>query len=102
MCQNYTYDLQTQMVSRFRGVSATDGEVGSNLCPDEKGTESWRNLEPNQDPMQVATYAPMKRGLKVFTETYAVSQIQACSNLCPDEKGTESHHGDPVTREEAM
>ena len=46
MCQNYTYDLQTQMVSRFRGVSATDGEVGSNLCPDEKGTESfWSQLK---------------------------------------------------------
>ena len=40
MCQNYTYDLQTQVVSRFREVSATDGEVGSNHRPDEKGTES--------------------------------------------------------------
>ena len=40
MCQNYKHDLQTQVVSRCRGVSATDGEVGSNLCPDEKGTES--------------------------------------------------------------
>ena len=40
MCQNYTYDVQTQVVSAFGGVSATDREVGSNHCPDEKGTES--------------------------------------------------------------
>ena len=39
MCQNYYHDVQTQTVSAFGGVSATDGEVGSNLCPDEKGTE---------------------------------------------------------------
>ena len=39
MCQNYTYDLQTQVVSRFREVSATDGEVGSSECRDEKRTE---------------------------------------------------------------
>ena len=40
MCQNYTYDVQTQVVSAFGGVSTTDREVGSNHCPDEKGTES--------------------------------------------------------------
>ena len=40
MCQNYTYDVQTQIVSTFGGVSAADREVGSSHCPDEKGTES--------------------------------------------------------------
>ena len=39
MCQNYTYDVQTQVVSAFGGVSATDREVGSNHCRDEKRTE---------------------------------------------------------------
>lgn len=40
MWENYKHDVQTQVVSAFGGVSATDYEVGSNLCPDEKGTES--------------------------------------------------------------
>ena len=39
MWENYKHDVQTQAVSAFGGVSATDYEVGSNLCPDEKGTE---------------------------------------------------------------
>ena len=39
-CQNYKHDVQTQAVSAFGGVSVADREVGSNLCPDEKGTES--------------------------------------------------------------
>ena len=64
MCQNYTYDVQTQVVSAFGGVSATDREVGSNHCPDEKGTESY-SLHREDDRMNfVATIAPMKRGLK--------------------------------------
>ena len=63
MCQNYTYDVQTQVVSAFGGVSATDREVGSNHCPDEKGTE--------------------RHGLACYIS------IIACSNHCPDEKGTE-------------
>ena len=65
MCQNYTYDVQTQVVSAFGGVSATDREVGSNHCPDEKGTES------NVGRRETAGYAS--------------------SNHCPDEKGTESN-----------
>ena len=37
----------------------------------------------------VATYAPMKRGLKAIS--ISCSDITWwCSNLCPDEKGTES------------
>ena len=39
MCQNYYHDVQTQVTSRFGGVLAADGEVGSNLCRDEKRTE---------------------------------------------------------------
>ena len=64
---------------------STEG-VGSNLCPDEKGTERYRdpipelfsrsNLCPDEKGTErqvcrctvtifgVATYAPMKRGLK--------------------------------------
>ena len=64
MCQNYTYDVQTQVVSAFGGVSATDREVGSNHCPDEKGTERLQ---------------------KPAAGTFATG-----SNHCPDEKGTES------------
>ena len=61
--------------------------VGSNLCPDEKGTErlvvcAFRPFAP------VATYAPMKRGLKVSPNRPMGRDIR-CSNLCPDEKGTE-------------
>ena len=39
MCQNYKHGVQTQVVSVFGGVLAADREVGSNHCPDEKGTE---------------------------------------------------------------
>ena len=39
--------------------------ISSNLCPDEKGTES-RCLGRVERGMAVATYAPMKRGLKGF------------------------------------
>ena len=38
--------------------------------------------------MEVATYAPMKRGLKVFCRV-SQSLLDVRSNLCPDEKGTE-------------
>ena len=64
LCQNYKHDLQTRMVSRFRGVSATDGEVGSNLCRDEKRTE--------------------RQGTG-FDDRFGTG-----SNLCRDEKRTES------------
>ena len=42
---------------------------------------------------RVATYAPMKRGLK-GTSTAHWQRIAPSSNLCPDEEGTESriHH----------
>ena len=112
MCQNYTYDVQTQVVSAFGGVSATDREVGSNHCPDEKGTErlgiSKRDLVAGVAtiaPMKrglkviavksgsalpsVATIAPMKRGLKVVVTSNS-NLASFCSNHCPDEKGTES------------
>ena len=62
MCQNYTRDVQTQVVSAFGGVSATDREVGSNHCPDEKGTESSTvNLDSIRAVNAVATIAAMKR-----------------------------------------
>ena len=66
-CQNYKYGVQTQAVSAFGGVSAADREVGSNLCPDEKGTESLLDRKIGFLLISVATYAPMKRGLKVLT-----------------------------------
>ena len=42
--------------------------LSSNLCPDEKGTESM-NIAPRRNSFEVATYAPMKRGLKGTTRT---------------------------------
>ena len=66
MCQNYTYDVQTQVVSAFGGVSTTDREVGSNHCPDEKGTERKSESQSRAEYEGVATIAPMKRGLKVL------------------------------------
>ena len=39
MCQNYKHGVQMQVSTTFRPVSPTDQEVGSNHCPDEKGTE---------------------------------------------------------------
>ncbi len=36
----------------------------------------------------VATYAPMKRGLKVGQDICLANALSS-SNLCPDEKGTE-------------
>ena len=66
MWENHKHDVQTQVVSAFGGVSATGGEVGSNLCPDEKGTERGMIcLFQRHGVPEVATYAPMKRGLKV-------------------------------------
>ena len=65
MWENHKHDVQTQVVSAFGGVSATGGEVGSNLCPDEKGTERMMDLASTGNiRWTVATYAPMKRGLK--------------------------------------
>ena len=65
MCQNYTYDVQTQVASVFGGVSAADREVGSNHCRDEKRTESiWEPIEIHLDILS--------------------------SNHCRDEKRTES------------
>ena len=110
MCQNYTHDVQTQVVSVFGGVLAADREVGSNHCPDEKGTERYyqrkyrtrkekvatiaptkRGLKgcyrtPPPLPCAVATIAPTKRGLKVYTYTVAGVGLPG-SNHCPDEKG---------------
>ena len=64
MCQNYTYDVQTLVVSAFGGVSATDREVGSNHCRDEKRTESsYKHAQHESNPI-VATIAAMKSGLK--------------------------------------
>ena len=63
MWENYKHDVQTQAVSAFRRVSATGSEVGSNLCPDEKGTERRNHLLLPRNRLR--------------------------SNLCPDEKGTE-------------
>ena len=66
--------------------------LGSNLCPDEKGTERLNYLTNDRvENALVATYAPMKRGLKVQCLTDSMSEINLsrCSNLCPDEKGTE-------------
>ena len=45
-------------------IGSLETELGSNLCPDEKGTE---------------------RSIPVYP-----FPINICSNLCPDEKGTES------------
>ena len=38
--------------------------TGSNLCPDEKGTESVDYFRLTDAEIRVATYAAMKSGLK--------------------------------------
>ena len=48
----------TTQTVRFRDSTC------SNLCPDEKGTESAVRAGIHTGGTQVATYAPMKRGLK--------------------------------------
>ena len=40
------------------------GVLGSNRCPDEKGTERLSKVPRILSRVQVATVAPMKRGLK--------------------------------------
>ena len=75
MCQNYTRDVQTQVVSAFGGVSATDREVGSNHCRDEKRTES--NC-PN--------------GKLLLMQSIWLGR----SNHCRDEKRTESGQHDTL------
>ena len=62
----------------------------SNLCPDEKGTESVSRIILPTVLLQVATYAPMKRGLKAVAGS-GKTKLANSSNLCPDEKGTERH-----------
>ena len=65
LCQNSGHDPQTQMATVFGADLVTNGKVGSNLCPDEKGTERLYLKHKNySDAASVATYAPMKRGLK--------------------------------------
>ena len=78
-------ELQTRLV--FHDQSS------SNLCPDEKGTESSRKFDRFNLPRWVATYAAMKSGLKVtrllvlrngeIVATYAAmkSGLKGCSPL---------------------
>ena len=53
-----------------RGLKASGHDIRprhllrSNLCPDEKGTESSGDKTFTDRLWNVATYAPMKRGLK--------------------------------------
>ena len=65
--------------------------ICSNLCPDEKGTESacptlhWR-LDRT---VEVATYAPMKRGLKVIVSRLIAlgSSIYGVATYAPMKRG---------------
>ena len=52
MCQNYTYGVQMQAVSAFGRISATDGEVGSSECRDEKRTESLNRDEDDKELLE--------------------------------------------------
>ena len=68
-------------------VSSTIKPSGSsNLCPDEKGTESPESRSFRPFKPSVATYAPMKRGLKAFNAA-PIAGLAISSNLCPDERG---------------
>ena len=112
MCQNYKHDLRTQVFSTFRAVSATDQEVGSNHCRDEKRTERSGCSACRNRASLVATIAAMKSGLKVPAVAAAASSgavatiaamksglkgrtyrsicpIRPRSNHCRDEKRTE-------------
>ena len=68
--------------------------VGSNHCPDEKGTESIASQDLMILSPYVATIAPMKRGLK-GPPNDSSRDGKKCSNHCPDEKGTESRPMNP-------
>ena len=62
--------------------------VGSNLCPDEKGTESKHNLSDWwQDPS--SNLCPDEKGTEEPVSSFSFLRFLS-SNLCPDEKGTES------------
>ena len=50
---------------------------------------------------RVATYAPMKRGLKGHTH-HRVDAVLRGSNLCPDEKGTESRDRTPSCGQDSV
>ena len=102
MCQNYKHGVQTQVSTMFRPVSATDQEVGSSECRDEKRTES-RNVmsECHGHVYSVAVSAAMKSGLKVLVSAAMKSGLKVecyvgirprvfCSSECRDEKRTES------------
>ena len=60
----------------------------SNLCPDEKGTES-QFAGVNVDIAVGSNLCPDEKGTESKTKIWSIT-IRFCSNLCPDEKGTES------------
>ena len=63
MWENHKHDVQTQVVSAFGGVSATAARSVATYAPMKRGLkdrEHWIDLWQ----LPVATYAPMKRGLK--------------------------------------
>ena len=61
----------------------------SNLCPDEKGTESTagRNAAAAQ---WRSNLCPDEKGTESAAQRFIAKQREPRSNLCPDEKGTES------------
>ena len=59
-----TYAPMKRGLKVKRPVIPAPTVICSNLCPDEKGTESFGIRFRFSGRLIVATYAPMKRGLK--------------------------------------
>ena len=63
---------------------------GSNLCPDEKGTESSFQIKMISTSSACSNLCPDEKGTESRANRELHRRGEASSNLCPDEKGTES------------
>ena len=72
-------------------MTLAEGYVVATYAPMKRGLKGALDSVQKRSVCIVATYAPMKRGLKVdhVNGTTPLSGMVS-SNLCPDEKGTES------------
>ena len=57
----------------------------------KRGLKAIKVPSSNTSSIEVATIAPMKRGLKARVQVSRLPCNMQGSNHCPDEKGTERH-----------
>ena len=96
-CQSYSFCI-VSIVATYapmkRGLKGhwygmmVGSSPSSNLCPDEKGTESSHQGWYLLDRACSSNLCPDEKGTESLFEHLA-RELEGGSNLCPDEKGTE-------------